>query len=132
MRSTFKVLFYLKKGSEKPYGNLWIITRRKKTNTKSSIRLLDVPQKIIEKYKGMTRDNKVFPMPSNTTCNKILKEIGSQCSFKVRLSTHVACHTNATTVLLSNRVPIETISRLLRHTNIKTTQILCQNHQPED
>ena len=51
-------------------GNLWIITRRKKTNTESNIRLLDVPRKIIEKYKGMAKDNKVFPMPSNTTCNK--------------------------------------------------------------
>lgn len=104
-------------------GNLWIISRRKKTNTESNIRLLDVPLKIIEKYKGMTRDNKVFPMPSNTTCNKILKEIGSQYGFKTRLSTHVARHTNATTVLLSNGVPIETVSRLLGHTNIKTTQI---------
>ena len=104
-------------------GNLWIITRRKKTNTESNIRLLDVPKKIIEKYKGMTKDNKVFPMPSNTTCNKILKEIGRQCGFKTRLSTHAARHTNATTVLLSNGVPIETVSRLLGHTNIKTTQI---------
>ncbi|WP_290453382.1 site-specific integrase [uncultured Muribaculum sp.] len=104
-------------------GNLWIITRRKKTNTESNIRLLDVPQKIIEKYKGMTRDGHVFPMPSNTTCNKILKEIGRQCGFKTRLSTHVARHTNATTVLLSNGVPIETVSRLLGHTNIKTTQL---------
>lgn len=104
-------------------GNLWIITRRKKTNTESNIRLLDVPRKIIEKYKGMTRDGYVFPMPSNTTCNKILKEIGNQFGFKTRLSTHVARHTNATTVLLSNGVPIETVSRLLGYTNIKTTQI---------
>lgn len=104
-------------------GNLWIITRRKKTNTESNIRLLDVPKKIIEKYKGMTLDGHVFPMPSNTTCNKILKEIGRQCGFKTRLSTHVARHTNATTVLLSNGVPIETVSRLLGHTNIKTTQL---------
>lgn len=104
-------------------GNLWIITRRKKTNTESNIRLLDVPRKIIEKYRGLARDNKVFPMPSNTTCNKILKEIGRQCGFKTRLSTHVARHTNATTVLLSNGVPIETVSRLLGHTNIKTTQL---------
>lgn len=104
-------------------GNLWIITRSKKTNTESNIRLLDVPQKIIEKYWGLARDNKVFPMPSNTTCNKILKEIGNQCGFKTRLCTHVARHTNATTVLLSNGVPIETVSRLLGHINIKTTQL---------
>ena len=61
-------------------GNLWIITRRKKTNTESNIRLLDVPRKIIEKYRGLARDNKVFPMPSNTTCNKILKSADNAAS----------------------------------------------------
>ena len=104
-------------------GNLWIITRRKKTNTESNIRLLDVPKRIIEKYKGLARDGHVFPVPSNGNCNKILKDIGRQCGFKVCLTYHVARHTNATTVLLSHGVPIETVSRLLGHTNIKTTQI---------
>ena len=104
-------------------GNLWIITRRKKTNTESNIRLLDVPKCIIEKYKGMTRDNKVFPMPSNTTCNKILKTIAKLCGIKTHLTYHVTRHSAATTILLSNGVPIETVSRLLGHTNIKTTQI---------
>ncbi len=73
-------------------GNLWIITRRKKTNTESNIRLLDVPRKIIEKYKGMTRDNKVFPMLSNTTCNKKLKTIAELCGIKSRLTYHTARH----------------------------------------
>jgi hypothetical protein len=104
-------------------GNLWIITRRKKTNTESNIRLLDVPRKIIEKYKGMAKDNKVFPMPSNTTCNKKLKAIADLCGIKTHLTYHVARHSAATTILLSNGVPIETVSRLLGHTNIKTTQI---------
>ena len=94
-----------------------------KTNTESNIRLLDVPKCIIEKYKGLARDGHVFPVPSNGSCNKILKDIGRQCGFKVRLTYHVARHTNATTVLLSHGVPIETVSRLLGHTNIKTTQI---------
>lgn len=104
-------------------GNLWIITRRKKTNTESNIRLLDVPRKIIEKYKGITSNNKVFPMPSNTTCNKKLKTIAELCRIKVHLTYHVARYSAATTVLLSNGVPIETVSRLWGHTNIKTTQI---------
>ena len=104
-------------------GNLWIITRRKKTNTESNIRLLDVPKRIIEKYRGLTKDGCVFPVPSNGSYNKTLKEIGRQCGFKVRLTYHVARHTNATTVLLSHGVPIETVSRLLGHTNIKTTPI---------
>ena len=104
-------------------GNLWIITHRQKTNTDSNIRLLEVPKRIIEKYRGMTRDNRVFPVPSNGSCNKKLKEIGLQCGIKTRLTYHVARHTAATLIFLSQGVPIETVSRLLGHTNIKTTQI---------
>lgn len=62
-------------------------------------------------------------MPSNTTCNKKLKTIAELCGIKSRLTYHVARHSAATTVLLSNGVPIETVSRLLGHINIKTTQI---------
>ena len=104
-------------------SNLWIITRRKKTNTKSNIRLLDVPKCIIEKYKSITRDNKVLPMRGNTTCNKILKTIAKLSGIKMHLTYHVARHSAAATILLSNRVLIETISTLLGHTNIKTTQV---------
>ena len=104
-------------------GNLWIITRRRKTNTDSNIRLLDVPKRIIEKYKGLTRDNRVFPVPSNSCWNTILKKIGVQCGIKTRLTYHVSRHSAATTILLSHGVPIETVSRILGHTNIKTTQI---------
>ncbi|MFV0289287.1 MAG: site-specific integrase [Mangrovibacterium sp.] len=104
-------------------GKMWIISRRKKTNTESNIRLLEVPKHIIEKYKGMTGDNRVFPVPSNSSCNEKLKKIGTQCGIKTRLTFHVARHSAATTILLSNGIPIETVSRILGHTNIKTTQI---------
>ena len=104
-------------------GSMWIHTERQKTGTPECVRLMEIPLSIIEKYKGLVRDGHVFPVPSNGSCNKILKEIGRQCGFKVRLTYHVARHTNATTVLLSHGVPIETVSRLLGHTNIKTTQI---------
>ncbi len=103
-------------------GNLWIITRRKKTNTESNIRLLDVPRRIIEEVQGAGKGRSCFPCSGNGSCNKILKDIGRQCGFKVRLTYHVARHTNATTVLLSHGVPIETVSRLLGHEH-KTTQI---------
>ena len=73
-------------------GHLWIITRRQKTNTDSSVRLLEVPKRIIEKYKGYTRDNRIFPVPSNTSCNSILKKIAKQCGIKARLTYHVAKH----------------------------------------
>jgi integrase len=104
-------------------GHLWIITRRQKTNTDSSVRLLEVPKRIIEKYRGYTRDSRLFPVPSNGRCNAILKQIAKQCGIKTRLTYHVSRHTFSTTVTLSLGVPIETVSKMLGHTNIKTTQI---------
>jgi integrase len=104
-------------------GHLWIITRRQKTNTDSSVRLLEVPKRIIEKYKGYTRDNRIFPVPSNTSCNNILKKIAKQCGIKTRLTYHLARHTFGTLLTISQGVPIETVSRMMGHTNIKTTQI---------
>lgn len=104
-------------------GNLWIITKRQKTNIQLSIRLLDIPMRIVEKYSGICEDNRAFPVPSNTTCNKVLKGIAALCGIKKHLTYHVARHSAATTIMLSNGVPIETVSRLLGHTNIRTTQI---------
>lgn len=54
-------------------GHLWIITRRQKTNVDSNIRLLDVPKRIIAKYEGKTGDDRLFAVPSNWSCNNILK-----------------------------------------------------------
>ena len=79
--------------------SLWIITRRRKTNTESNIRLLDVPKRIIEKYKELSKDVHVFPVPSNGRCNTILKELGRQCGFKIRLTYHVARYRKYMTVL---------------------------------
>lgn len=63
----------------KPFfdGTPWIITRRRKTNTDSNIRLLDIPKRIIEKYKGLSDDDRVFTMLSNSCCNEKLKKIGN-------------------------------------------------------
>lgn len=56
-------------------GNQWIIVRRKKIATSSNVMLLDIPKVIIEKYAGLSKDGKVFPVPSNTVCNDSLKRI---------------------------------------------------------
>ena len=104
-------------------GNLWIITRRKKTNTESRIRLLDIPKRIIEKYADQRLDNHVFYMPCNCHCNDILREIGKQCGIKNKLTFHLARHTFATTVTLTQGVPLETVSKMLGHKRITTTQI---------
>ena len=124
MRSTFKILFYVKKGSEKSNDNLPLMCRLTVDGeVKQFSCKMDVPKRIVEKYKGMGRDNHVFKVPSNSACNEKLKDIAKQCGIKTRVTYHVARHSAATTILLSNGVPLETVSRLLGHTNIKTTQI---------
>ena len=81
---------------------------------------------IIDKYKEHPDSQKrqtLFPTISNQKLNSYLKEIADVCSIKKNLTFHVARHTFATTVLLSNGVPIETVSKLLGHTKLSTTQI---------
>ena len=85
-------------------GNLWIITRRKKTNTESRIRLLDIPKRIIEKYADQRLDNHVFYMPCNCHCNDILREIGKQCGIKNKLTFHMARHNELSLRLEMNRL----------------------------
>ena len=104
-------------------GNLWIITKRQKTNTDVNVPLLDIPKMILEKYKGKLPNGKVLPIISNQKLNAYLKEIADVCEIKKNLTFHLARHTFATTTTLAKGVPIETVSKMLGHTNIETTQI---------
>lgn len=104
-------------------GNLWIMTKRQKTNIDSNIRLLDIPKAILEKYKGTLKDGKCLPVVSNQKMNEYLKEIGTICGIKQKLTYHIARHSFATSIALSNGVPIESVSKMLGHTSIRTTQI---------
>ena len=103
-------------------GKTWIMTRRKKTKVESNILLLDIPKAIIEKYSSSTtpKDGKLFPILSNQKMNAYLKEIAD--GLQKRLTFHLARHTFAT-MSLSKGVPMESVSKMLGHTNIKTTQI---------
>lgn len=104
-------------------GNDWIMTRRQKTNIASNILLLDVPKQIISKYNHQTyREGKLFPILSNQKVNSYLKEIADICGIKKNLTFHLARHTFAT-LCLSKGVPMESVSKMLGHTNIKTTQL---------
>ena len=105
-------------------GNQWIIIRRKKTATSSNVILLDIPKMIIEKYAGFSKDGKVFPVPSNTFCNDSLKRISQliDCLKEKKVTFHLARHTFAT-LFLSEGVPLESLSKMLGHKNIATTQI---------
>ena len=103
-------------------NNLWIMTKRQKTKVDSNILLLDVPKMIIEKYKGKSINEQVLPILSNQKMNAYLKEVGDLCEVDKELTFHLARHTFATTVTLSNGVPIESVSKMLGHKNLKTTQ----------
>ena len=107
-------------------GARWIMAKRTKTGTPFKIPLLEKAEGIIDKYKDhlRTQDNgKLLPGLSNQKLNSYLKEIADLCGIKKNLTFHMARHTFATTVTLSNGVPIETVSKLLGHTKIATTQI---------
>jgi site-specific recombinase XerD len=106
-------------------GGKWIFTRRQKTDTPSRIPLLPVAQQILEKYwdHPLCREkDKVLPILSNQKMNQYLKEIADVCQIDKYLTFHIARHTFATTITLSNGVPIETVSKMLGHRNLKTTQ----------
>src|SRR3546814_76139 len=106
-------------------GELWVSTNRQKTGTSSHIPLLPVALDIISRYKNhpqCVNEGNVLPVHSNQKMSSYLKEIADVCAIDKPLTFHCARHTFATTVTLSNGVPIETVSRMLGHTNIKTTQ----------
>lgn len=107
-------------------GNKWVITSRQKTDKKVRIPLLIKAEEIINKYQGHIKaksSGTLFPVISNQKLNSYLKEIADIAGVKKNLTFHMARHTFATTITLSNGVPIETVSKLLGHTKIATTQI---------
>lgn len=103
-------------------GNPWIISRRQKTDVASNVPLLEIPKKLIEKYKGILPDNHIFPIPTNSMCNRHIKIIGAFCGITKDINFHMARHTFGT-LMLTQGVPIESVSRMMGHTNITTTQI---------
>jgi site-specific recombinase XerD len=115
--------FNINKGID---GNDWIISKHQKTKIPIKVPILDKAQELIDKYKDhpMTQITEtLFPVITNEKLNLYLKEVADACGIKKNLTFHMARHTFATTVTLSNGVPIETVSKLLSHTKISTTQI---------
>jgi len=107
-------------------GEIWIVTDRTKSKIEASVPLLPQAIAIIEKYKDhpvCVSENRLLPMKSNQKMNAYLKEIAALCGIEKNLTTHTARHTFATTITLQNDVPIETVSKMLGHTKITTTQI---------
>jgi len=107
-------------------GNLWILLEREKTKTPSNIPILPQAHNLIKKYvdhPAKKTEQHIFPSFSNQKLNAYLKELADLASINKNLTFHIARHTFATTITLANGVPIESISSMLGHKNIRTTQI---------
>lgn len=107
-------------------GEQWINTSRKKTGNDIDVPLLPAALRIIKKYNGHPAreiDRKVLPVLSNQKMNAYLKEIGDICGINKTLTTHLARHTFATTITLTQGISMESVSKMLGHSDIKTTQI---------
>jgi site-specific recombinase XerD len=107
-------------------GEHWIMTSRKKTNQPVRVPLLPKARDLVEQYRNHPKalaSGTLFPNLSNQKLNAYLKEIADFCAIEKNLTFHLARHTFATTITLTNGVPIETVSKMLGHTSIRTTQI---------
>lgn len=107
-------------------GGEWIIIDRTKTDNQSRVPLLPQAKSILRKYENFPVNRnrrKLLPVRTNQKMNEYLKELAGVCGINKNLSMHVARHTFAITVTLTFGVPIETVSKMLGHTSLKTTQI---------
>lgn len=107
-------------------GKDWLTTKRQKTDTTVRVPLLPEASDLLKKYRGhpvAEANGTIFPVISNQRMNGYLKEIAEICGINKNLTFHLARHTFATTVTLSNGVPIESVSKMLGHASIRTTQI---------
>ena len=103
-------------------GEKWIIAKRHKTNVPFQVKLLDIPLQIIERYRHLSEDKLVFGKINYWTMCKQLKKVITECGIEKQISYHCARHIFGT-LALSKGMPIESVSRVLGHTNIVTTQI---------
>ena len=103
----------------------WIRTRRQKTDARANIPLLDIPMDIIKNYCRLDLlmpEDPILPVLSNQKVNAYLKELADVCGIHKELTFHVARHSFATSVTMTNGVPMETVSKMLGHKNMKSTQ----------
>ncbi|MEM9341382.1 MAG: site-specific integrase [Bacteroidota bacterium] len=106
-------------------GDKWIKIHRSKTDVKSSVPLLRAAERILRKYNSVFNagSDRLLPVISNQKLNLYLKEVATVCNIAKKLTFHLSRHTFATTVTLANGVPIESVSKMLGHSSLKTTQI---------
>lgn len=106
-------------------GEQWIVTKRQKTDSPTRLPLLPIAVEIMNKHKDHPKCNVgdyILPVLTNQKMNAYLKEVADICGIDKTLTFHIARHTFATTITLSNGVPIETVSKMLGHRSLKQTQ----------
>ena len=103
-------------------GEKWIISERHKTKIPFQVKLLDIPLQIIKRYEPFQTDKSVFPNLNYWSICKPLKKMIKECGITKAISFHCSRHGFAT-LALSKGMPIESVSRVLGHTNIVTTQL---------
>ena len=106
-------------------GDYWIIDKRQKTGTQFRVKLLPVAEMIYKRYKDMhLSGDRVFPLKGTyNTLNMSLRHVARHAGLSFNPTIHMARHTFATTVTLTQGVPLETVSKMLGHKRITTTQI---------
>lgn len=106
--------------------SLWLHYKRAKTGVRVSLPLLEPALKIIERYEsyhGYKQNHPLFPPICNQVVNRYLKKIAQLADVNQRVTYHIARHTFATTITLQREIPLETVSKMLGHTSLKTTQV---------
>ena len=106
-------------------GETWILSKRHKTKVNFQVKLLDIPLQIIKRYERFQKNGLVFPNLNYWSICKPLKQMIRECGISKNISFHSSRHGFAT-LALSKGVPIESVSRVLGHTNITTTQKYCK------
>ena len=103
-------------------GALWIVSKRQKTGVPFRIKLMDIPKRIIKRYEPFRTNNRLFDMASYGAINQRIKSVAKKCGIEKRISFHVSRHSFAV-MALNYGMPIESVSKILGHTKITTTQI---------
>lgn len=103
-------------------GKKWIIKPRQKTGIPEIPPVLRILKKY-DDHSQLNTNKKLLPVPSNQKVNAYLKELADICGIQTKITFHIARHTFASTVTLDNGIPMDSVSKMLGHRSIKTTQI---------
>lgn len=107
-------------------GKKWLYITRTKTDSLTQVPLLPMAEEILKRYSDhpkCQKSGRLLPVPCNQAMNRALKKVAEAAKITKNIQTHCGRHTYATTVLLGNGVSMETTSKLLGHSNLRTTQI---------